>query len=29
MDLKKLLGNVAWITEEGYFDPAHRLFEDY
>ena len=22
MDIKKLLGNVPWITEEGYFDPA-------
>ena len=22
MDLKKLLGNVPWITKEGYLDPA-------
>ena len=22
MDPKKLLGNVPWITKEGYFDPA-------
>jgi hypothetical protein len=22
MDLKKLLGDVPWITKEGYFDPA-------
>ena len=22
MDLKKLLGDVPWITKEGYFDPG-------
>ena len=22
MDPKKLLGNVPWITKEGYFDPG-------
>ena len=22
MDIKKLLGNVPWITKEGYFDPG-------
>ena len=22
MDLKKMLGEVPWITKEGYFDPG-------